>query len=114
MGAVGNIVAGSELEELWSTVYAKASVVYMITGRVYARALRAHFLTQEALSTMLLQKADSFSQKNKDQLYSYYDYLINRCTSAEDVLTADVVSNLNQDLKNMCQVAIVRSRTAKL
>ena len=31
MGAVGNIMSGSGLEELWATVYAKASVAHMTT-----------------------------------------------------------------------------------
>ena len=45
MGAVGNIMAGSGLEELWSTVYASSSVSHMVTGQAYPRALRAYFLT---------------------------------------------------------------------
>ena len=33
MGAIGSIMAGSGLEDLWETVYAKNSVVHMMSGR---------------------------------------------------------------------------------
>ena len=57
MGAMGYIMSGSGLEDIWGTVYAKESVPHMINGHAYSRALRAHFLTQEALATMLLRSA---------------------------------------------------------
>ena len=43
MGAFGNIMAGSGIEDLWGTVYAPSSVPHMSTGHAFARALRAHF-----------------------------------------------------------------------
>ena len=52
MGSIGNIMTGSGLEELWESVYAKGSVVHMMSGHAYARALRAHFmlLTRASIS----------------------------------------------------------------
>ena len=55
LGTIGFIMAGSGLEELWSTVYAKALVVQMLTGHNYARAMRAHFMTQQALVVLLFE-----------------------------------------------------------
>ena len=55
MGAIGNIMAESGIEELWESVYAKGSVVHMTNGHAYSRALRAHFLAQAALCQVLLQ-----------------------------------------------------------
>ena len=46
MGAVGTIMAGSGIEEIWETVYAPNTVDHMLTGHAYARGLHAHFLTQ--------------------------------------------------------------------
>lgn len=43
MCAVGYIMSGSGLAELWSCVYAKASVGHMTTGHAYSRALQAVF-----------------------------------------------------------------------
>ncbi|XP_076040412.1 glutamate--cysteine ligase isoform X1 [Oratosquilla oratoria] len=41
MGAIGFIMNGSGIKELFSTVYASTSVEKMLTGHAYARALRA-------------------------------------------------------------------------
>ena len=46
MGAAGNIMAGGGLEELWSTVYAKASVVHILTGHAYARAHKSMYISR--------------------------------------------------------------------
>ena len=46
MGAVGYIMSGSGLEEVWVLVYTKASVTHMTCCHAYSRALRAHFITQ--------------------------------------------------------------------
>lgn len=54
MGSIGNIMSGSGIEELWQTIYAKNTVPHMLSGHAYARALRCHFLTQEALALLLL------------------------------------------------------------
>ena len=53
MGAIGYIMPGSGLQELWESVYAKNSVVQMISGHAYNHALRPHFLTQQALASIL-------------------------------------------------------------
>lgn len=56
MGSVGNIMAGSGLEQLWSTVYAQNTVPHLMSGHAYSRALRAHFLVYEALSVIILRE----------------------------------------------------------
>ena len=52
MGAIGYIMNGSGLDVLWQTVYADATVHHKLNA--YARALRAHFLTSTAFTTLLL------------------------------------------------------------
>ena len=49
MGAIGNIVAGSGIEELCESVYAKGSLVHVMNGHAYSCALHAHFLTSSTL-----------------------------------------------------------------
>ena len=46
LGSVGQIMTGSELEELWEQVYAKGSV---LTGHAFSQAVCAHILTLLAL-----------------------------------------------------------------
>ena len=55
MGAVGTIMAGSGLKEVWSIIYAAESTNQMMTGHSYSRALRAHYITQLALTKILLE-----------------------------------------------------------
>ena len=55
LGAIGKIMEGSGLEELWTTVYAKNSVNQMMEGRAYARSVRAHILTSLALHLEILK-----------------------------------------------------------
>lgn len=47
-GEMGKLMIGSSIEEIWKQIYAKNSVVHMVNGLAYARALRAHSLLQTA------------------------------------------------------------------
>ena len=40
---------GSGLADLWERLYAKGSVVHMLTGHAFSRAVSAHILTLPAL-----------------------------------------------------------------
>jgi hypothetical protein len=75
MGAIGNIMTGSGLEELWNTGYAKASVAHMTTGHACSRALRARYLTQEALATILLRTSDSLDEDDQNAMTKLYQDL---------------------------------------
>ena len=72
MGAVGNIMLWSGLQALLSTVLAPPSVSHMVTGHAYSRALRAHFLNQEALATILLKTSNVLDDTRKDSLRQIY------------------------------------------
>lgn len=54
MGAVGYIMGKIGLNDLWSFIYANESIGRMLTGQAYSRALRAHYLTQSALSVAFM------------------------------------------------------------
>ena len=66
LGSVGNMMKGSGLEELFAEVYAGHSVIHMISGKAFSRALHAHFLTESALMTLILTiiKEDALSIKD--------------------------------------------------
>lgn len=55
MGAVAKIMGGSGMEEIWEKVFAKNSVVHMTNGHAYARALRAHSLSQAAIAHLIFE-----------------------------------------------------------
>ena len=53
LGSVGNMMKGSGLEELFAEIYAEHSVIHIMSGKTFSRALRAH-LTESALVTLIL------------------------------------------------------------
>ena len=61
MGAIGYIMGGSGLEELWEEVYAPNSVKNMLTGHAYSRALRGHLLASTSVTTVILKSMDENS-----------------------------------------------------
>lgn len=77
LGSIGHIMAESGLAELWERVYAKGSVVHMLTGHAFSRAVRAHTLTLLALISILLEKSDWADHTNKDQLVNIYETVVN-------------------------------------
>ena len=52
--SIGQIMAGSGLETLWKTVYARGTIVHMLSGHAFSRALRAHILTLVVLINVLI------------------------------------------------------------
>ena len=72
LGSVGNMMKGSGLEELFSGVYAENSVIHMMFGRAFSRALRAHFLTELSLMTHILtiiKEEESFDRSIVDKFF---------------------------------------------
>ena len=56
LGSVGDMMAGSGIEDLLALVYAENSVSHVMSGKAFARALRAHFLVDSCLNNLLLDE----------------------------------------------------------
>ena len=54
LGCIGHLMQGSGLAELLETVYASNAVGHMLQGKAVARALRGHFLVDNALHALLV------------------------------------------------------------
>lgn len=68
LGAIGYIMGGSGLEDIWSTVYADESVKHMMSGKAFSRALRAHILTYTAIGLHLIENVnDEITLKDKQE-----------------------------------------------
>ena len=113
MGAVGNIMAGSGLEELWSKSYALSSVPHMASGHAYSRALRAHFLTQEALATILLRTSDALDDTVKTSLHQLYANLLGG-SDIEEAFSSEQVAKLFNELQRICDDTKNSNQTSKL
>lgn len=56
IGSIGKVMAGSGLEEVLEQCYGPSTVVQMLSGRAFARALRGYFLVAAGLEVLLLQQ----------------------------------------------------------
>ena len=53
MGSIGYIMGGSGIKEALCTIYAENTIDHIMSGRAYARAVRAHILLQQTLSRLI-------------------------------------------------------------
>ncbi len=65
-------MAGSGLEELYSTVYAKNSVQQMMNGKAYSEVIRALFLVEEALIILFLKTSEALISVKKYEINFVY------------------------------------------
>ena len=56
LGAVGDIMSGSMIEELLELDYAINSVGHMMSGKAFPRAIRGHFFDDSHLKNILINK----------------------------------------------------------
>lgn len=54
LGAIGYIMDGSGLQDVLSTIYARASTEKILTGHAYSRAVRGHILLHLTLAKLVL------------------------------------------------------------
>lgn len=109
MGAIGYIMSGSGLEELWATIYAGNSIPHLINGHAYSRALRAHLLTQSALTQLLLKKENTLDYYENDlkELYSPNNEI-------QNIKDHPVLNSLLNGFEQILEKVENSNRTAKL
>lgn len=68
LGTIGCLMSGSGLEDVLEVIYAKNSLVHIMNGHAYERAIRAHFLIHMVLTKLIIQGADLKDdvEKNKE------------------------------------------------
>ena len=107
-------MAGSGVEELWESVYAKGSVVHMVSGHAYSRALRAHFLTRAALGEVLFKTANCLEGTDAEELKTLYEDIIVRNKDPDEVIQDDRVKKVTAVIEHLCDQAAGQGRTATL
>src|SRR5664279_1437680 len=55
IGAIGNNMRGSGLEEAFELLYGKKTVEHVMTGKAYKRAVHGHMLVSSALTIILMR-----------------------------------------------------------
>ena len=113
MGAVGYIMGGSGLKELWSLIYAVDSIEKMLNGHAYARALRAHFLTHLALTVFILRKLE-IDDSVREQIFSLHESVMNKGVSPVDAAESPALVSVMEKMEAVKHSASCESRTATL
>ena len=72
LGSIGKVMECSRISELFQVVYSSATAVHMMSGKAYARALPAHFLTQSALELIIFQFISTLSLIEQLSTYDVY------------------------------------------
>ncbi|KAF7998468.1 hypothetical protein HCN44_010405 [Aphidius gifuensis] len=98
LGGIGNIMEGSGLSELWSTVYAPKSVKHLLAGHAFTRSVRANILTYTALGHLICEQID------KDKVKELKDYLNELFNDIDqDPYNGPYIGDCNSD-DNICKM----------
>ena len=117
LGSIGQIRNGSGLSELWEMVYAKGSVVHMLTGHAFSRAFRANILAGAALMCVLLETPGCMDNVNKDHLRNLYTTLLDKEHNSavnKDIAEEECIKKLTTITSQLLHQAAINSRTGKL
>ena len=84
------MMKGSGLEEVLENIYGPNAVKHIISGKAYARALRAYFLVEGALVNKLIQQCvdqglveagDKLSTTEIERIRDFYDGIAGKSVS---------------------------------
>lgn len=114
MSYIGQIITGNGLAELWGRVNVNGSVVHMLTGHAFSRAVRAHILTLLALIQVLLETADWGNQTNKNYLASLYQDAVDQDKGSVEIYEDETLREFQHLLTQHLEGAATQSRTGKL
>ncbi|XP_022204652.2 uncharacterized protein LOC111061263 [Nilaparvata lugens] len=113
MGAIGKIMEGSGLEDLWGTVYGKATVSHMMNGHAYDRCLRAFTLTVAALMNIAREQFPDI-QHCFDEVDEVCRKIISGEMSTKHALENPLLLEKLNQLDECMKTIEKTSRTAKL
>ena len=107
LGAVGDMMSGSGIEELLELVYATNSVGHMMSGKAFARAIRWYFFVGSCLSNILINKTVQSGGLRTYQLFGMgAQQLYKRAADVSEIKkrSANATTRLNQKLEQEKQV----------
>ena len=116
IGSLGGMMRGSGLEDLFSEVYADPCVPRLMSGKAVSRALRAHFLAEAALISILLEMCveNGTIEESSLQLLSKMEVRHSDHPEIEDSITTEAYREVSQALADLRFNLKEKSRTASL
>ncbi|KAF4531641.1 hypothetical protein B566_EDAN006572 [Ephemera danica] len=114
LGAIGYIMAGSGIEELFSTVYATNSVPHILTGKNFSRSIRAHLLASEALIATIFNESEHSLQSDLDEAKEIVEHLMENKILSSDAIQTPCILKLSEFVRNKLSDMSQKKRTSKL
>lgn len=84
LGCLGKFMAGSGIEDMWSTVYGKATISHLLSGHAYARS--THMMTQAALMLIILEECSSLKDMIENEFKEINKQIMDKQKTIEDAL----------------------------
>lgn len=112
LGCIGYIMSGSGLADVLAICYAKCSVVKMLQGHAYARAIRGHNLVYLSVCKLILAEID-FSPTEIDFLQTFTNHILKEdafCDVESSLPLKSIVKKFLEKMKDIEK----RGKTAKL
>jgi hypothetical protein len=111
LGAIGYVMDGSGLQDVFNTAYAHASTEKMLAGHAYARAVRAHTLCNLALGQIILTRMGVSEDESIAPLESIERTFLDPSYYTESSI---ILENLMQRFANYLEQLELNGPTAKL
>ena len=77
-------------------MYAKGSVIHMLSGHAFPRAVCAYIFTSAALICVLMTKSACMDKIKQDYLESLYKAVLNQEQNAANVADEECIKQLSQ------------------
>ncbi|KAE8738446.1 hypothetical protein FOCC_FOCC016069 [Frankliniella occidentalis] len=114
LGCIGAVYAGSGLDDLFSTVYAKNSVPHIMGGHAYAGSVRANGLAQHAIGKLILQEIITANPGLGDEIALLYEEIMQKNQPLENLLNSSALDSLLNLFTEKCAQLSEKDRTSKL
>lgn len=101
LGTIGYIMAESGLDQLLNVVYAENSVVHILNGHAYSRAIRAHMLASTAIGHLILKHVHLTHEEEveiKDLLQDFTDCPPTKQTVDDNAAVKSISNKFNQEI----------------
>lgn len=112
MGAIGQIMAGSGIKDIFSIIYAEGSVDKILSGHSYARAVRAHIILQQALSLLIFDELKKDNLEFRECIKNANNFRI--IFNFEEIQSSEEFEKLNKIFEHKLEEIETRGKTCKL
>lgn len=121
LGCIGSLMEDMGLQETFETIYAANSVTHMMSGKAFSRAVRGHFIVDNAVNTLLREivpQVNGERQNDWNAMLSEIDGLYEKVFSGhiqlDEVTTHEILKSAKEIFEQVKQRLSQKSRTAKL